>query len=179
MARPNGFTIIEVTVALVVGSIVLVAAYTMLSNLSDREHTLVAAAIVADGAANGKQELRALVGRLEVGTPGSTSFTGESEDARFASWCDVPSGWQERCNVELAFDTAGGHATLVARIGARPIVLLAGFDRGAFRYLQSASGGGQWIEQWGTGVTAPLGIGALLRYADRTDTLILRIGPRG
>jgi len=179
MPRPNGFTLMEVTVALVIGSIVLLGAQAMLSTLSDREQALQSAATVADRVANGKQELRTLVGNIEVGTPGTASFAGDGQQARFSSWCDVPSGWQERCDVALSFDTAPGYATLVAHVGAHSLVLLTGFEHGSFRYLQSAASGGQWLEQWGGGVTAPLGIGAVLRYPRRADTLILRIGPRG
>jgi len=179
MQRTNGFTLIEIMVALVVGSIVLVTAQATLSALSDREQALEPVAVAADRVANGRQELRALVGNIEVGTIGTTAFAGDAQHARFSSWCDTPSGWQERCDVDLSYDTAADHATLVAHIGAQPIVLLAGFERGAFRYLQSAATGGEWLDEWGGGVTAPLGIGAVLRYPRRTDTLILRIGPRG
>ncbi|HEX5180130.1 MAG TPA: prepilin-type N-terminal cleavage/methylation domain-containing protein [Gemmatimonadaceae bacterium] len=179
MPRANGFTLMEVVVALLIGSIVLVAAHAMLSALSDRERALAAAAVVADGRANGKETLRALVGNIEVGTPGTGSVAGDNRQVHFSSWCDVPYGWQERCEVALSFDSAAGHEALVANIGARPVVLVRGFEHGSFQYLQSAAGGGRWLEQWGAGVTAPLAIGAVLRYHEGTDTLILRIGPRG
>jgi len=179
MTRHSGFTLMEVTVAMLIASIVLVAAQATLSNLSDRERALRSATIVASREANGKQLLRELVGNIEVGTPGTASFSGDLHQVRFSSWCDVPAGWQERCDVGLAYDTAAGYATLVAHIGARPVELITGFERGSFRYLQSAASGGVWLDQWGGGVTVPLGIGAILDYADRSDTLILRIGPRG
>jgi prepilin-type N-terminal cleavage/methylation domain-containing protein len=179
MTRDSGFTLMEVTVAMLIASIVLVGAQAILSNLSDRERALRSAAIVASHEANGKQLLRQLVGNIEVGTPGTASFAGDLDQVRFSSWCDVPAGWQERCDVGLAFDTVAGYAAIIAHIGARPVSLVTGFERGSFRYLQSAVNGGVWLDQWGGGVTAPLGIGAVLEYADRTDTLILRIGPRG
>jgi len=179
MARHNGFTLIEVVVALLIGSIVLLGAHAMLAALSDRASALTAAGADVNREANGDAELRDIVGQIDVGTPGARAFTGTPQQASFSTWCDVPSGWLERCDVTLAFDSTGANAGLVLQRGGETIVLRRGFVRGVFRYLASASGGGQWVEQWGASVTAPLGIGAILQDSTHTDTVILRIGPRG
>jgi hypothetical protein len=163
-----------------VGSIVLLGAEHVLAALTDEAQVIAARALHADREANGEGVLRALVGRLEIGTAGSIPFSGDSGAVRFSSWCEVPASWLERCAVTLAFDSIDRQPVLVARLDhAAPIVLVRGFSRGAFRYLESAAAGGQWFEQWGTGITAPLGIGALLDRGARTDTLLLRVGPRG
>jgi prepilin-type N-terminal cleavage/methylation domain-containing protein len=179
MSRRDGFTLIELVVALLIGSIVLLGAHAMLAALSDRARALTVAGADANRAANGMDELRGIVGQLDVGTPGTKPFTGDAQQASFSTWCDVPSGWLERCDVTLGFDSTGTNAGLVLRRGAESILLVRGFVRGAFRYLVSASGGGQWVEQWGASVTAPLGIGAIWQDSTHTDTVILRIGPRG
>lgn len=179
MARRDGFTLIEVIVALLIGSIVLFGAHAMLAALSDRARALTVAGIDADRTANGVEELRALVSRLDVGTPGTRPFSGDAQQVRFSTWCDVPSGWLERCDVTLHFDSTGANAGLVLTQGPESIVLVQGFVRGSFRYLASAAGGGEWVEQWGASVTAPLGIGVIRQDAARTDTVILGIGPRG
>lgn len=177
--RRDGFTLIEVIVALLIGSIVLLGAHAMLAALSDESRALVLASAAASRAANGEEELRAIVGQLDVGTAGTRPFSGGAEQVSFSSWCDVPSGWLERCDVTLAFDSTGPNPGLILHRGAETVVLLRGFERGTFRYLASAANGGDWVEQWGASVTAPLGIGTLLQDSARVDTVILRIGPRG
>jgi len=179
MSRRNAFTVVEVVVALLIGSIVLLGAHAMLAALTDRERSLSASAVATDRASNGVEELRSIVGQLEIDGPRTRPFSGDANEVGFSSWCDTPSGWLERCDVTLAFDSADSSAGLVLRRGADSTVLLRGFAHGAFRYLVAADGGGQWVEQWGASVTAPLGIGAVLQYRMHTDTLILRIGPRG
>ena len=55
------------------------------------------------------------------------------------------------------------------------VILLRGFARGSFRYLENAENGVTWQRVWGRGVSAPLAIGVIL---DR-DTLIVPVGERG
>jgi prepilin-type N-terminal cleavage/methylation domain-containing protein len=180
MPRRDGFTIVEVLVALIVGSIVLLGAEHVLGILADSAQTIIVRSVDADGDANGERVLRTLVGRIEVGAPGASAFLGDQNTVRFSSWCDMPTGWLERCAVTLSFDSRAEQQLLVADIDRqRPLVLMRGGSGGAFRYLESAAHGGQWFQRWDTGITAPLGIGVLLDRGARTDTLLLRIGPRG
>lgn len=200
-----GFTLVEVVVALAISGLVLLAARQMLEALAAGADRLSAAARAADREANADRLLRALVGRLEVGTQEAGEFAGAERAASFTSWCDAPGGWQERCAVTLAIDSAAvGRPVLavsIARPGGPPgaaevLVLRDGFADGAFRYLSDAGAGGTWFRAWGRGVTTPLAIGVILvreprpgadsvradtRRAEpiRADTLILRIGERG
>ena len=174
--RPRGFTLVEVMVALVVSGMVLLGVRALFENLSAAQRRIVTREVRANAAANGMRLLRALVGRLDVGNPQSVPFTGTPDSSRFSSWCEVPGGWLERCTVMLAFDTSGSLHTLVARFdGASRLVLVRGFRTGTIRYLSDPAGGGHWLSEWGTGITAPLAIGVIL---DR-DTLIVRVGERG
>lgn len=178
--RRSGFTLIEVLVALMVGAIVLLGAHQVLSILTDRSHALVGRAAQTDRKANGERMLRDLVGQLELGSPGTIPFSGSPDTVRFSSWCEAPSGWLERCAVTLSFAADGDHEALRAQLGTSPpLDLVRDLHRGAFRYLESAAGGGQWFQKWGTGITAPLGIGVVLVRDDAVDTMLLRIGPRG
>ncbi|HKV50231.1 MAG TPA: prepilin-type N-terminal cleavage/methylation domain-containing protein [Gemmatimonadaceae bacterium] len=178
--RRSGFTLIEVLVALVVGAIVLAGAHQVLAILTDQAHALTRRAAEGDREANGERTLRALVGQLELGSPGTIPFSGTPDTVRFSSWCEAPAGWLERCPVTLSFAADGDHETLRAEVGAQPpLELVSGFRRGTFRYLESAAAGGQWFQQWGTGITAPLGIGVVLVRDHSVDTMLVRIGPRG
>jgi prepilin-type N-terminal cleavage/methylation domain-containing protein len=178
--RHSGFTLIEVLVALVVGAIVLLGAQRILATLSDQAHALTRHATDSDRDANGERMLRDLLGRLEIGSPGTIPFTGSPDTVRFSSWCEAAEGWLERCNVTLSFAPRGDREVLRAQVGhAAPFDLVGGFSAGAFRYLESAAAGGQWFQRWGTGITAPLGIGVVVEQEHAVDTMLIRIGPRG
>jgi len=172
----NGFTLIEILVALVIGAIVIAGAHDILDALTNTANAAQLGAVNADDSANGDELLHALTGRLDLATPGAKPFFGSERITAFSSWCEVPRGWLESCSVVLAFDTAFGKAALVARINdSTRVVLLRGLTSGSFRYLESAANGGVWQRLWGRGVSAPSAIGVLI---DR-DTLIIPVGDRG
>ncbi|MGH7647953.1 MAG: prepilin-type N-terminal cleavage/methylation domain-containing protein [Gemmatimonadaceae bacterium] len=178
--RRSAFTLIEVLVALMVGAIVLLGAHRVLAILTDEAHALKRRAADTDRAANGERLLRDIVGQLEVGSPGTVPFSGSLDTVRFSSWCESPAGWLERCAVTLSFAPRGDRVQLRAQLGAQPpLDVLDGLTSGSFRYLESAAAGGQWFQRWGTGITAPLGIGIVAARGDTVDTLLVRIGPRG
>jgi prepilin-type N-terminal cleavage/methylation domain-containing protein len=112
----RGFTLLEVVVALAVGGVLLLGARRMLETVGDGAQGITEAAKAADREANGERLLRALLGRLEVGTDSTRTFSGEEQAARFTSWCDVPAGWQERCIVTLVVGAGPGGATLTASL---------------------------------------------------------------
>lgn len=178
--RHRGFTLIEVLVALVVGAIVLLGAHRILAILADQAHALTRHEADVDQNANGERTLRDLVGQLELGSPGTIPFTGSQDTVQFSSWCESPAGWLERCQVMLSFVARGDSQVLRAQLGTtQSFDLIRGLSAGGFRYLESAAGGGQWFQRWGTGITSPLGIGVLLARGDTVDTMLVRIGPRG
>jgi prepilin-type N-terminal cleavage/methylation domain-containing protein len=172
----RGFTLLEVVVALAVGGVLLLGARRMLETVGDGAQGITEAAKAADREANGERLLRALLGRLEVGTDSTRTFSGEEQAARFTSWCDVPAGWQERCIVTLVVGAGPGGATLTASLSTGEVVVVrGGFHTGTLCYLSDAGAGGTWFRRWGTGITAPIAIGVVLDG----DTLIVPIGERG
>ena len=176
----RGFTLIELIVALALGAMILVGAHQVLGSLEDETHALAIRSADTETSANGLRLLRAVAGRVEVGTPEAVAFAGTPIEARFTSWCEVPAGWLERCTVVLAVDTIRGAPTLIAHIDNAPAIgLVPNASAGALRYLNSAANGGQWFRAWSTGVSAPLALGVIRSHAGHADTLIVRIGERG
>lgn len=174
--RRGGFTLVEMMVALVISAIVVLGARMLLEQLGDSALRTVAAATRTDREANGERLLRELAGRLEVGTDASARFSGEPGIARFGSWCDVPSGWQERCTVALVVIPRGGRSSLVATLASDDTVTLLVRDQPiALRYLDDSRAGGRWFTSWGAGITAPLAFAVI----SGGDTTIVRIGDRG
>lgn len=176
----RGFTLIELIVALALGGMILVGAHQVLGSLEDETHALAIRSADTEMRANGLRLLRALAGRVEVGTPEAVAFAGTPIEARFTSWCEVPAGWIERCIVVLAVDTVRGVPTLTAHFDNAPAVaLVPNVSTGALRYLNSAAKGGQWFRAWSTGISAPLALGVIRNNDGHADTLIVRIGERG
>ena len=106
--RRNGFTLIELVVAITLSGIVLLGARALWESLAGSVDRLRAQ--VADDARdeNGERLLRSLVGRLEVGTDQSREFAGDERHTTFTTWCEVPAGWQERCAATLAIEPDSG-----------------------------------------------------------------------
>jgi prepilin-type N-terminal cleavage/methylation domain-containing protein len=173
-----GFTLVEVMVALVVIGIVLIGARAMLGQVADSADRITAASAEADREANAEGLLRAIAGRLEVApVPGQEiRFQGDPRGARFHSWCEVPDGWLERCEVSLGFIELQGERVLALRLSTGEMVpLRRGFASGEIAYLRSADGGGSWVHTWGASITAPIALGVVIDG----DTTLIRIGERG
>lgn len=184
--RPRrGFTLLEVIVAIAVGSLVVLGARTMLEIVADGGHATHEAAIAADRTANAEAELRRLLRELEVGTEQAIRFSGAPDETRFSTWCTVAGGWVERCRATLAIEASTEGSALVAtlstadRSAAERLELRPGLERAELLYLSDATLGGRWFRVWGEGITAPLAVGLVVDSAERSDTTILRIGERG
>lgn len=175
--RRSGFTLIEVIVAVTLSAIVLLGARALWESLAGSVDRLRTRATADARVVNGERLLRSLVGRLEVGTDLSHEFAGDEREAHFTTWCDMPAGWQERCDAVIGIEAdSGAGLRLVARLSTgERITLQRGFATGALRYLNDPIGGGVWFRIWGHGITAPLAIGVITDG----DTAIVRIGERG
>ena len=172
----GGFTLIEVIVALVVSSIVLLGARAMLGEIGDDALRIAARAQRVDAETNAERTMRALVRGLELSANDSAQFSGTARRAQFSSWCDMPAGWQERCSVALVIEKRRDGDALVIHASARPpMIVRERVGTASLRYLSTVSAGGEWIRVWGAGITAPLAIGIILD----ADTLIVPIGERG
>jgi prepilin-type N-terminal cleavage/methylation domain-containing protein len=175
ISRP-GFTLIEVLVALAVGSLVLLACRAVFESLADGADRILSAAATVDGAANGMETLRDVVGRVESATALPGSVAGDERQVRLETWCTAAAAWLERCSVTLGFTPVDGGSSLVATgLPTGRVMLLSGFRAGAFRYLADARAGGVIHASWPWQVATPL---ALLLVLDG-DTLVLPIGDRG
>jgi prepilin-type N-terminal cleavage/methylation domain-containing protein len=171
-----GFTLIEVVVAISITALLLVGARAVFEQLGGHAEAVVKAASAGDRDANGQALVRALLGRAETSPDPERRFDGTADGARFATWCDTPGGWLERCTATLGFLTVSDTAVLAVREGdAEPVALRRGFRRGAMLYLRSADEGGEWVRNWSSAVSAPLAIGVVIDG----DTTIVRIGERG
>lgn len=174
----GGFTLIEVMVALVVMGVVLVGARAMLGQIADQGARIGAAAEDADREANADALLHEMAGRAFVSAviDDEVRFDGQPGIARFRSWCEVPDGWLEPCDVSLGLIQVDSGNVLALTLSTGELVpLRRGFRSGEILYLGDAGAGGSWVKSWGASITAPLALGVVIDG----DTTIVPIGERG
>jgi prepilin-type N-terminal cleavage/methylation domain-containing protein len=172
MKAQDGFTLMEVIVALLVGSMLIVGARTLLIQMGETADRMQARAMRETAAANAERLLRWTVLQLD----GRKPLTGTSSVATFRSWCDMPAGWQEPCEITLTFVGAGEARTLIMQQGpGRTLPVREGVVGGRLIYLHDAGHGGIWLPEWRLRLTHPLALGLVAGG----DTLIIRIGARG
>src|SRR5689334_11538926 len=100
-SRTAGFTLIEVLVALTIGSIVVLVAHQLFVGIADQGKTLTEARATVDRAANARRWLDATFLSLDVGTEGAGGFDGRPDRVSFSTWLLTPDGWFERRVVSL------------------------------------------------------------------------------
>jgi len=175
-ARRAGFTLLEVVVALAITGMVVLGARAVMARLGDDAAHLAATAADDDREANADRLLRDLVGRAEPSPRGALPFTGNSDAVRFTTRCEVPAGWQERCQAELAVVEVSGVPTLGLTLGTgEAVVVRRGFGAARLRYLYDPANGGTWVNQWSSAFSLPWAVGVEVDG----ELVILPIGERG
>ena len=165
------FTLIEVMVAMTLGVGVVLGARMLAESLALETRAAATQARRVDADANAEHWLRNLVRNTDA----QEALQGDSASVAFASWCDTPLGWQERCPVRLAVQQTGEAARVRVTTFDNSVVELPW--RPAFArliYLANGASGGAWSQQWSDEISRPVGIGLVLD----ADTLILRVGRR-
>jgi prepilin-type N-terminal cleavage/methylation domain-containing protein len=170
-----GFSLLEVMIALTVGGVAVALAAALLRATADQSAMTSEQARSVNTDAVGERVIRRLVGQMEWSRTGDPPPSGTSRRMQFVSWCDVATGWQERCLVELELPREG-YGGIIARSsvgGAQR--LMPGRPVTAIIYLVSSSGGGEWANRWLDATSLPRAVGLEVG----SDTLIVRLGDRG
>lgn len=176
-AARRGFTLLEVVVALAIAGLILMSARAMMEVVAATASITDRAARANDAAANAERRLRLLVARSWAGERAEWAFRGNSDSLAFASWCDVPGGWLERCQVSLVIIRHGGDAAVLAmtEAGTAPVIIRELTRPIGLRYLVPSDTGASWVTAWESITTPPPAIGVM----SKADTTILRVGERG
>jgi prepilin-type N-terminal cleavage/methylation domain-containing protein len=180
--RRNGFTLVEVLVALTLSAVVVLLAHRVFAAVLDGTRQVRAAREHLDREANARRWLVDAFGSLAVGPVGG-SFEGEPGRVTFGAWLPTETGGFTPERVDLS----GRGARLVARLGASDSLVLAdSVPSVAFDYLLEPGASERWVGEWVSPVSAPVAVRVRIarRQVDATapatvDTLLLLIGPRG
>ncbi|MGH7537682.1 MAG: PulJ/GspJ family protein [Gemmatimonadales bacterium] len=187
--RDAGFTLIEVLVALTVGSLVVLFAHRLFNGVADGTRRLADARQALDRESNARRWLAEAFGSLVVGEAGG-AFAGRADRVEFGSWQLTREGWlvRRRIGIELR------ERRLVADVGAGDSVVLADsvkeirfyylLDPGATPSAQELDAmpgeRAAFVREWISPVSAPLAVRMrIARAAGMVDTLLLIVGPRG
>ena len=158
-AERSGFTLIEVAAAIAISGLTLLGAVLLVDQLHDSHVRLARRAQEAARESNGERLLRRLVLDAEVGADSTQWFQGDEGSARFRSWCEVPAGWLERCEVTLGLDLRDDStaANVMLSTGETlPLAIRAG--RAQLRYLDRAARDTAWVTRWTPSIVLPVAI---------------------
>jgi prepilin-type N-terminal cleavage/methylation domain-containing protein len=171
----RGFTLIEVTVALVIGGLALSAAAALLAGLGQRADQIRAVGAREDRDANGERLLRALWGNVQARRDSAHSVTGDSTAVTFASLCETVEGWLRPCDARLSVRRTGAAFQFLLELSSRDtqstttVSLWSGNSGPArLRYLRDAASGGTWLTSWNDIV-----IPSALEIVGGTDTMLV------
>ncbi len=174
MRRHEGFTVIEVMVAVVIAGIIIVAAHRIFTGVADGARAVATARESLDRRVNVRRWLKATLLSLEP------PFEGRANRASFTSWQLVPGGWFEHKAIQLSQDGS----RFLATTGAEQLQLEAGVSELAFDYLLDPGADTKWVREWISPVSAPLAVrfritGCGKRDAACVDTLLFLVKERG
>jgi prepilin-type N-terminal cleavage/methylation domain-containing protein len=181
--KRRGFTLLEVLVALAIGGVAIMGARMLLEAVNAHAVRVAAAARQADADSNTELMLRSVLARTSTDGDSAARFDGTTEEVRFPTRCNVPSGWQERCDARLAVEAPGmaGQVGVVLELSTgERVVVRRGLSSASLVYLATAVDGGRWTPAWRSAITPPSAMALVFRGADaRVDTMIVRIGSGG
>ncbi len=151
----QGFTLIEVIVAVTIGALVVLVAHQLFAAVAERGRTLIAARRSLDRAVNARRWLAATFLSLDVGTDGAGGFDGRPDHAAFSTWLLTPDGWFERRQIALSAEQGQLRAAVTPGM---PIALVDSVTDVQFDYLLEPGAESRWVREWVSPVSAPVAV---------------------
>lgn len=172
--RRQGFTLIEVIVAITIAGLVVLVAYRIFTGVADGARTVAVARQSLDHDVNARRWLKATFLSLEP------PFEGRVNHASFTSWQLMPGGWFEQQSTQLLLEGS----RLVGKKGDESLQLADGVSDVSFDYLLDPGADAKWVREWVSPVSAPLAVrlritGCGRRDAGCADTLLFLVKERG
>lgn len=171
---PQGFTLIEVMVAIAIAGVVVLAAYQIFTGVADGASAVAVARASLDHDVNARRWLKGTFLSLEP------PFEGRVNQASFTSWQLMPGGWFEPQPIQLLQEGS----LLVGKKTGQSLRLADGLSTVSFDYLLEPGADTKWVREWISPVSAPLAIRLRIAGCGRrdvrcVDTLFFLVKERG
>jgi prepilin-type N-terminal cleavage/methylation domain-containing protein len=172
--RREGFTVIEVMVAVAIAGVVIVAAHRIFTGVAEGARAVAVTRESLDRSVNAQRWLKATLLSLEP------PFEGRADRASFTSWQLVPGGWLERAPTQLLQEGSAFFGVA----GAERLQLADSVSAVMFDYLLDPGADTKWVRQWISPVSAPLAVRLRIAGCGRgdagcVDTLLFLVKERG
>ena len=176
----RGFTLIEVTMALVVAALVTLIARQVFQAGVETTRSLAHIRRSLDQDSNVRRFLTAAFLSVDVAATDRMRFDGEPDRLHFATWLETPDGWFEPVTMEI--QRTGTDLTVQTDTG-RPVVLASRLAAARFDFLMDPGADEAWITRWASSLRVPVGV--RLRIYQRApdgrivgDTMLFQIKER-
>jgi prepilin-type N-terminal cleavage/methylation domain-containing protein len=156
----DGFTLLEVLVALSVSGFVVLAARTVMVQLTRGAQATVRVGITTQADVYAERTVRALLLQTEAGPEPDHQFNGTSRSVDFRTSCLVTSGWRDSCRATMAIVRRGGDSVDLAvwLSTGEHFRMPLGTGLAEFLYLGDPRSGVRWLRSWeGAPTSASLG----------------------
>ena len=171
----GAFTLLELILALSLVGSAMLGCLLLLDQLNDGAERIAAESAATDREANGARLLRRIVFEAHASADTNRKFVGDDRSVSLLSWCDVPTGWSEPCDVTLSIDARDDSSAVVADLSlGGSLVLRRDPARRAWRYLDATPRDTMWATRWSSGTTLP----AALALVSARDTIVLPVQVR-
>jgi prepilin-type N-terminal cleavage/methylation domain-containing protein len=173
----RGFTLVELMVALVITTFVLLIGGGALAAVIDGNRRLHALRVKLDEAQNGRHTFVSMLRSAEAGEPAPGPFAGDSVGFTCAVWQEVAGGWSERRRLVVALrddrllaTTPGQDLVLARDVSGLRITYLGGFDRSM-----------SWTTAWSSPISVPAAIRIVVRQGSpkHLESITVIVGTRG
>jgi prepilin-type N-terminal cleavage/methylation domain-containing protein len=174
--RENGFTLIELMVALAVSGVVVLTAAGIFAAVGDAGREVRVAREKVDREMNARRWLAATFLSLDVGQQPAGPFEGKADRVTFSAFQQATGGWLEERRVTLGKEGSELVATIQP---GEPLAFADSVADVAFDYLLEPGLNSTWVREWISPVSAPLAVRMRVQSRRGTDTLLFLIKERG
>lgn len=175
MRRPDGFTLIEIMVALVIGGLTLTTIVRVIVLLLAAAHDLASSSVDHEARMTAHHRIRAVLASIQQPTDAKW-FRGTPHEATFSTALRVAADANEVAYVRLA--VRGGRLTAVTSEGLEYVLATA--DSVAFEYLAGYGLSSPFLAAWTSSSESPVAIRVRLAQHDlhgaaTIDTLLIPV----
>jgi prepilin-type N-terminal cleavage/methylation domain-containing protein len=168
-----GFTLIEVMAAIVLSGLAVSAGVLLFRQLEDETMRIRRQGALVSRTGNGERLLRELLRNAESSIDTTERFRGDEHSATYRSWCAVPSGWLERCDVLLAIDHRPDTSAILVQLSTgERLVVDSRPGPIELMYFDLLGRDSVWVKRWGESLILP----GAIAFVAANDTLILPVG---